>query len=152
SEPVEARPEAVLAPDGKLAHAEPPAQSRDARDALARAAQDIDRARTRMRRTSPAEALDLWRVLVRGRWSLLDMFDHDGRRYLVARRNDRQLPVKATLSPREHDVLEYAARGHSNKLIGYELGLPTATVARYLSNAMQKLGVRSRVEAIQRHR
>ncbi len=41
-----------------------------------------------------------------------------------------------------------AALGHSNKLIGYEEGLPESTVATRLAGAMEKLGISTRAELI----
>jgi hypothetical protein len=58
-----------------------------------RAAKAIDRARSRAR-SNEDEALELWQGLVAGRWSLVEQFDSDGRRFLVARKND---PVVAEI-------------------------------------------------------
>jgi DNA-binding NarL/FixJ family response regulator len=52
------------------------------------------------------------------------------------------------LSEREIEVLMLAARGHSNRLIAQELYLAEATVKRHLANVYQKVGVRSRYEAV----
>lgn len=138
-------PEAVLAPDGRLLHAEHRAQSRFARDALRAAARAVDRARARAVR-EPSEGLRLWRALVDGRWSLVDQFDSDGRRLIVARRNDPELRRARALTRRERQVLAFLGQGHANKLIAYELGLPVSTVAGHLAAAARKLGVRTRVE------
>ena len=54
------------------------------------------------------------------------------------------------LSERETEVLVLAARGLSNRLIGQELHLAEATVKRHLANVYQKIGVRSRSEAVRR--
>jgi DNA-binding CsgD family transcriptional regulator len=146
--------EAILTPGGKVEHAEGPARDRDARARLARATIDIVRARGRMRRTSPREAVETWRALVSGRWSILDHFDGGGRRYLVARRNEPAAVSRSVevLSPREREVVAYAALGHANKLIGYELGIATTTVANALASAAGKLGVSTRAELIRRFR
>ena len=52
------------------------------------------------------------------------------------------------LSRRELQVARAAALGHSDKLIAYELGLAASTVARLLSRARIKLGVKTRLELI----
>lgn len=52
------------------------------------------------------------------------------------------------LTSREREVVAYAALGHSNKVIAYELGLAESAVAMRLSRAAKKLGVRRRVELI----
>jgi hypothetical protein len=44
----------------------------------------MDLARGRMSKRNPERALQLWRALVDGRWSLVDSFETDGRRYVVA--------------------------------------------------------------------
>lgn len=51
------------------------------------------------------------------------------------------------LTPREHDILELVAQGHTNREIGEELYLAEKTVKHYMTNVLQKLHVRSRVEA-----
>jgi DNA-binding NarL/FixJ family response regulator len=52
------------------------------------------------------------------------------------------------LSERERAIGQLAARGKSNKLIAYELGLAESTVGTHLSAVMRKLGCGSRVELI----
>ena len=52
------------------------------------------------------------------------------------------------LSERETEVVVLAARGLSNRMIGKELHLAEATVKRHLANIYQKIGVRSRNEAV----
>lgn len=139
------RDEAVLAPDGRLLHAEEPAQSQRAREALRAAALSMDRARCRGKRDA-TRALEEWRALVDGRWSLVDSFESDGRRYLVARQNDPRIAFPRKLSDRERQVASYAARGYSNKFIAYALGLSASTVSSHLNAAMRRLGARHRGE------
>lgn len=142
--------EAVLSPEGRCEHAEGPAQSANARTTLRAAAVQIDRARGRLRKKDPEAALDLWRGLVAGRWSLVDQFDTDGRRYLVARRNDPRTPDPRALTERERQVAHFVALGHTNKLVAYELGLSEASVATHLRRAVGKLGVGGRVQLVER--
>jgi DNA-binding CsgD family transcriptional regulator len=132
--------EAVLAPDGRLLHAEVPAQG--AREKLREAARAIDRAR--LAGTDPDEALELWIGLVDGRWSLVDRFESDGRRFLVACRNDPRRTDPRALTATERAVLPYAAMGHPNKVIAYELGLSETAVANHVASVVQKLGLPSR--------
>jgi DNA-binding CsgD family transcriptional regulator len=143
--------EAILTPSGKLEHAAGPAEDARARAALAGAARALDRARGRLRRADPDEAVTLWRALVSGQWSLVDHFDHDGRRYVVAHRNQMldARPRLLALSERERQAAVLAALGHGNKLIAYDLGISPAAVAIYLSRAAAKLGASSRVSLIQ---
>jgi len=140
--------DAVLRPDGRVEHAAPAAASPVAREALRSAVKALDRARSRLRRTDPNQAVEVWRGLVAGRWSVLDHFDGDGRRFVLARRNDPAARPVQQLSNRECQVIGYAALGHSNKLIAYELGLAASTIANHLSRAAAKLGFDSRVTLI----
>lgn len=54
------------------------------------------------------------------------------------------------LSPREFECLEWAAQGKSAWEIGCILGISRHTVASYLDNAKEKLGVRTIVQAAAR--
>jgi DNA-binding NarL/FixJ family response regulator len=51
------------------------------------------------------------------------------------------------LTEREHQILERVADGKSNKEIGQDLHLSEKTVKHYMTNILQKLQVRNRVEA-----
>jgi DNA-binding NarL/FixJ family response regulator len=53
----------------------------------------------------------------------------------------------ADLTVREEQILAFVARGFSNKEIGNSLGLSEKTIKHYLTNILQKLQVRNRVEA-----
>jgi DNA-binding NarL/FixJ family response regulator len=66
-------------------------------------------------------------------------------RSLIERLGDE--PVGA-LSERETEVVMLAACGLSNRQIATELHLSEATVKRHLANVYQKIGVRSRSEAV----
>ena len=59
------------------------------------------------------------------------------------------------LSPREVDVLMLVSRGESNKEIGGALNLTETTVRNYISNMLEKLHLRNRIElatyAIENH-
>lgn len=140
--------EAVLRPDGRCDHAIGLARLATPRAALRAAAQDLDRARGPLRRRDPDEAVALWRGLVDGRWSLVDFFDTDGRRFVLARRNPPEWPRPRGLTPRERQVVVSAAAGASNKLIAYELGIAISTAATLLGSALRKLGVRRRSDLI----
>jgi DNA-binding CsgD family transcriptional regulator len=140
--------EAVLDPSGKVHHATGAALDAPSRAELASAVHAVERARGRLRRTSPDEAVAAWQGLVEGRWSLVDHGEADGRRFILARRNEVGARDPKALAPRERDVLALAALGHSNKHVGYTLGLAPSTVATHLSSAMAKLGLRSRRQVI----
>jgi DNA-binding CsgD family transcriptional regulator len=140
--------EAILSPSGDLLHAETSAKGQDARAQLRRAAIAIDLARGRLRTSDPDAALALWQGLVSGRWSLVDRFESDGRRYYVAHPNPPQVEDPRGLSPAERAAVACAADGHSDKRIAHALGLSRGAVVRRLSSARKKLGVGSRSELI----
>jgi DNA-binding CsgD family transcriptional regulator len=141
--------DAVLSPSGRVEHAQGAAREADARQALSNGVARIDRARGPLRRKDPDEAVSLWRALVAGQWSLVEHFDTDGKRYLLARRNEGPKSNLATLSLLERQALALAALGHTNKLIAYQLGLTPSAVAMRLSRVAKKLGVRTRVQLIE---
>ncbi|MFO0548817.1 MAG: LuxR C-terminal-related transcriptional regulator [Polyangiaceae bacterium] len=138
---------------GRVLHAaSDEAKEKSSREALTQRARTLGKVRGRLRVENPPLAVELWRGLVQGRWALVEQFDRDGKRFLFAHARPRPGPstLAASLTDRESEVVSYAALGHSNKLIAYELGLNESTVGMRLSRACRKLGVRSRVELIQR--
>ena len=54
--------------------------------------------------------------------------------------------VAHALNHREHDVLEFVAKGCSNKEIGDALSLSYQTVKNHVTSLMVKLDVRNRTE------
>lgn len=141
---------AILTPTGKLEHGND--ETIAAQSALGGAAKAIDRARGKLRRMDPDAAAALWRTMVRGEWSLVDWYDHDGKRFLLAQENRVPSRTKRALTPREEQVVACAAMGHSNKLIAYDLGLSIGTVAVLLGRAARKLGVSGRVALVRAFR
>jgi DNA-binding NarL/FixJ family response regulator len=89
-------------------------------------------------------AVAIWQAVIAGRWSLVAQFDSDEHRCFVARKNAAAGPGASTLSARERQIVAYASLGHANKLIAYELGLCSSTVAAQITSATRKLGVSSR--------
>lgn len=61
-------------------------------------------------------------------------------------REESKNPINE-LTERERDILENLAQGLSNKEIGEKLFLSEKTVKHYMTNILQKLQVRNRVEA-----
>jgi len=145
---LESEARAVLTPSGALVHAEGEAKDASARERLRRAVVAVERARGGMRRTGLVDAVEQWKGLVSARWTLVDRFESDGRRYVVAKDNAPNAVSIEQLSVRERQVLAYARMGHTNKLIAYELGLAPSTVRVLIARAAHKLGARSRQAAI----
>jgi DNA-binding CsgD family transcriptional regulator len=143
--------EAVLESSGKVVHADGPAKSPSARDALRDAVKVAAHAKDARRATSE-QALTAWRALVLGRWSLVEQFDTDGHHYIVAKKNDPDVADPRGLVLRERQVATLAAMGRTVRLIAYELGLSESTVSGYLKSAMHKLGARTRAELVTRIR
>jgi two-component system, NarL family, nitrate/nitrite response regulator NarL len=83
---------------------------------------------------------------------------HDGHVYItpalaagmlreISKPSESQSNPLDELTEREYGILELLAAGKSNKAIGNELGLTEKTIKHYMSNILQKLQVRNRVEA-----
>jgi len=139
---------AVLDPSGRLQHARDASTVDGLRKELSSAVLRMERARSTLRDREPEEALALWRTLVDGRYTLLDAFERDGRRYVVAVENTPCPDGPGILTDRERQVAALAATGRSNKLIAYELGLGHSTVRVLLARAARKLRAKNRAELV----
>lgn len=146
----DAATDAVLSPDGRVLHARGVGKSTRARTSLSEAVLRSERARGRLRKTSAEEATSLWRALVSGRWSIVELVERDGKRLLLARANSPESPERAALDPEERDVVWLVALGHSYKYVAYELGLTPSSVVRRLQRAMVKLGVANRADLLRK--
>jgi DNA-binding CsgD family transcriptional regulator len=143
--------EVVIDPKSfRVTQAEGRAKSAASLNALREAATRIDKSRGSMRQRDPELALELWKALVRGRWSAVDWFDSDGRRYVLGIPNAPGVTDPRGLSKRETQVLNYVLRGMSNKLVAYHLGLSSGRVSAVLSSVMRKFKVRTRSELIKK--
>jgi DNA-binding CsgD family transcriptional regulator len=143
--------EAVIDPTRlRLTDAAGLAQHKEAAKALREAAVRIDRARGKTRKTDPGAALEMWKSLTEGRWSLVDWFDNDNRRFVLALPNAPQVTDPRGLSERESLVATYAMHGDSAKLIGYRLGISKTAVSSALTRTMRKLGVKTQAQLIER--
>jgi len=142
--PAETQATAVLGPDGSAL--ELSEEALPLRDTLRRTVRALDRAKARDFRTGSSETVDLWKGLLAGEWSLLDKVDTDGKRYVLAIRNDPDARAPHSLSRREAQVATYIAQGRSHKSVSYELGIAMSTVGTHLRNALNKLGLSSHAE------
>lgn len=128
--------EAIFSPEGSCRHAAGAAEEASAREVL----------RDAVRR------LEAWRAghvagsreaLIAGRWSLVERFESDGKRFIVAYRNPDGVLDPRRLSQRERDVAVRIAQGMSQKAIAAELGIRAATVAGVARVVLRKFGLRS---------
>jgi DNA-binding CsgD family transcriptional regulator len=136
--------EAILAPNGKVLHVHETAKKKlDQLD-------DGRRRRDEAKKTKhdAEKALDIWKGLVAGRWSLVDHFDTDGKRFLLAVKNTPRVDRRADLTPRERRVCTLVAMGHRDKEISYLLGLSLGSITASLHRARVKLDVKSRAELV----
>ncbi len=84
-----------------------------------------------------------------GRWTLIDEFEVEGKRYVLAAADGGARPPRAyRLTTREKQVLALAASGLTNKEIAYELGVTATTVRVLIARAANRLGVLGRHEVI----
>jgi DNA-binding CsgD family transcriptional regulator len=141
--------EAVLDANGfRITDAIGSAQESTSTEKLREAAVAVDRARGSMRVTDPEQALATWKALVQGRWSMVDWFDTDGRRFVLALPNAPHVSDPRGLNGREGQVVTYAVLGQTNKLIAYRLGLSASRVSMLLRSAMRKLNVETRTQLV----
>lgn len=66
----------------------------------------------------------------------------------VSGRPARGAPAGKNLSGREEEVLRFIAWGYSNKEIAARLSVSVKTVEAHKTNAMQKLGMKSRIDVV----
>lgn len=137
--------ECVLSAGGQVLEARGAAMDRDVRKELRDAVKRIDRARSGRMRKDAMAALETWTGLFSGRWSMVDHYESDGRRFLLARRNDPTVTAFSAMPLRQRQILFYLSTGLSNKEIAYGLGVGEATVATHVRRALGTLGM-SRLE------
>lgn len=138
-------PEALIE-GNKLVDARGEAKTRTAREALVEATQRIERARTSARANGSAHVLELWQGLVSGRWSLVDKWERDGRRYVAAYENGATVGKVQGFAAWEVRILEMHLLRATTDEIGFALGISRSTVERVLSNAARRIGLRNRTE------
>lgn len=98
--------------------------------------------------SDPEGARLMFDGLAAGRLSIVERFERDGRRFLVARARAQADRRGRSLSRRERQIVARCALGRSNRAIASELELATSTVATFLASGLAKLGVASRTDLI----
>jgi len=141
-----AEPDVRFEADGKVAHVE-----RGHEGGVAALRQRLLRvARAKASRAPADDVLTAWSALVDGRYTLIDRFDTDGRKYVVAYENPPNVRDPRGLTRTEAAIASWARRGHAQKLIAYELGLSLGTVSGLLARVFAKMKVRTRAELVER--
>ncbi|MBR0766524.1 LuxR family transcriptional regulator [Bradyrhizobium japonicum] len=87
---------------------------------------------------------------VRSQGRLLQLMAIDFHAHVRSKLGNDYEVAGTPLSPREFECLEWASQGKSAWETGRILGISRNTVASYLANAKQKLGVRTVVQAVKR--
>lgn len=125
-----------------------PTYDPEIRERLRQAVLKRERSRSGHTASRRIDLADYWDAVLSGQWVILDRFDTDGRRYVIA------LPVSEMgdkirgLSQREREVLDLMADGHANKSIAYELGISTTAISSHLNNIYRKLGIDGRTDIV----
>ncbi|MHC4408845.1 MAG: helix-turn-helix transcriptional regulator [Planctomycetota bacterium] len=117
-------------------------------ETLRQAALRLDGAGPALRETDAERAFLLWEGLVRGRLTLVDWFDANGRRFVLVKLNDSRGSQPCGLTTREHEIAVAAALGESSKLTGYRLGISPSRVSTLLKGVQRKLGVRTKAQLV----
>src|SRR5262249_2180953 len=132
----------VMAPTGRVLHSASGEIARIAsiQDGLAR------RDFARRSREDPEAALDAWQGLVDGQWSIVDHFDSDGKRFVLAMKNAPEVAPRADLSPQDRRIAALVAMGHRDKDVAYMLGITPGTVAASLRRIRTALGAKTRAD------
>ncbi len=142
-----ARPIGHFLPSGRAVHLEDEATHPDTRATLMDAVRAIERARGRLRQ-SPSEALEVWRGLVDGRFSLVETLESDGRRMLVVHRNAPGLEDPRALTARERTLLSYLSHAATNVQVAYAMGLDPSSVASATRRLLRKLQLPNRAALV----
>jgi hypothetical protein len=128
----------VLDPGGAVQHLEGVSCSRDARARLRELVTSLDKTKGAALRARDADGLlDGWSPLFDARWSLVDHFESDGKRFVIAAENWPRANGKP-LTRREAQVSAYFVRGFTSKEIAYELGIADSTVRVLLSRVRRR--------------
>ena len=105
-----------------------------------------ERARSKRERADPDCALALWEGLVAGRWSLVDHFESDGKRFVVAHKNDPDRLIRAgsrAASARSPSTSGWAAPRRRSPTCSASLA---TAVSNATHRAVAKLGLGGRAE------
>lgn len=136
-------PDAAFTPDGVCTHAgETICDDERALERLRAAVLERERARALApeRGSAAPGGAETWEALLQRRWTLLDEFDADGRRWVLAWDNPGAEGDPRALDARERTVLAHTLGGVPTRDTADELGVAKSTVSRLLGGALRKLG------------
>lgn len=139
--------DAVLSAGGKLEHARGAARLGKSQEDIEQAFDAREWARGKAR-LDPERASLMWKGLVAAKWSLIDHFESDGKRYVLAQENSLAIAGFTSFSERERQCVALALQGRPNKSIAYELGVANATVRVLMARAGRKVGTSSRAQLL----
>ena len=74
----------------------------------------------------------------------------NSRRYPVQKSKDEEIFRVEKLTVTEHMVLQYLEQGYTNTDIGKEMNIKLPTVKSHIYNIYKKLGVSTRIQAVQK--
>lgn len=126
----------------------PPSGDDQGRGSLGEVALAVDRGGARERRGAERCSDSAWRDLVAGRLRIVERFERDGRRFVIARYGNGERSRGVLLTDREIAVVERRVRGAPLKDIAAALGVSISTVAKALTRALDKLGLENQAELI----
>ncbi len=106
-----------------------------------RAVKAFDHARSKQSGNNADESLQAFEGLVAGRWSIVQSFESDGRRYLIAIQNQPGQVAASAVSPNQAHALLLRAQGLAYKVVSYELGLSEGKTHHLVQQGMSKLGI-----------
>ncbi len=101
-----------------------------------------------LKQSAPEELIHGIRIVVAGHKYLDPALTNQLVGTVYGRNLSRRLPPANSLSPREEVVLRLIAWGFLNKEIGAQLRISVKTVEAHKANAMQKMGMNSRIDIV----
>jgi DNA-binding CsgD family transcriptional regulator len=137
-----------LRPDGTCEGGSDLARDDDIRQRLRHAVRTREKNRLGRTRSQRATIRAYWQKVLSGQWALVDRFDSDGRRFIVAVPVDERPNAMLGLTRREREVFKLLAEGLSNKVVAHELGISTSAVSTHLNNIFRKLRIEDRASAV----
>jgi len=126
-----------------------PALKTDIRERLRNAVLTYEKNRSQSSSEKRVELEQYWSSVLSGKWAIMDRFDSDGRRFLIAIPVSKYGDGIRGLSAREREVLNYLGDGLSNKAIAFELGVTTTAISSHLNGIYRKLGMDDRASTVQ---